>query len=73
MVVVLFGIGTDYNILLYNRFKEELANGLGADEAATVARKHAGRTILYSGSSVFIGCSSLLQVSVLPFCDRRGR
>ncbi|GAX07306.1 membrane protein [Secundilactobacillus silagincola] len=55
MVVVLFGIGTDYNILLYNRFKEELANGLGADEAATVARKHAGRTILYSGSSVFIG------------------
>ncbi|ANZ61270.1 hypothetical protein AYR62_09780 [Secundilactobacillus paracollinoides] len=55
MVVVLFGIGTDYNILLYNRFKEELANGLDATEAANTARQHAGRTILYSGSSVLIG------------------
>lgn len=55
MVVVLFGIGTDYNILLYNRFKEELANGLDAVKAASVARQHAGRTILFSGSTVFIG------------------
>ncbi|MFC6255085.1 MMPL family transporter [Secundilactobacillus hailunensis] len=59
MVVVLFGIGTDYNILLYNRFKEELANGLAASEASSVARKHAGRTILFSGSTVFIGFSVL--------------
>lgn len=55
MVVVLFGIGTDYNILLYNRFKEELTNGLDAVKAASVARQHAGRTILFSGSTVFIG------------------
>lgn len=59
MVVVLFGIGTDYNILLYNRFKEELANGLSTDEATKVARKHAGRTIGYSGISVFIGFAVL--------------
>ena len=59
MVVVLFGIGTDYNILLYNRFKEELANGLSADAATKVARKHAGRTIGYSGVSVFIGFAVL--------------
>ncbi len=59
MVVVLFGIGTDYNILLYNRFKEELSNGLTAVEAANVARKHAGRTILFSGSSVLIGFTVL--------------
>lgn len=59
MVVVLFGIGTDYNILLYNRFKEELANELSADEATKVARKHAGRTIGYSGISVFIGFAVL--------------
>ncbi|KRK97350.1 RND superfamily resistance-nodulation-cell division proton (H+) antiporter [Secundilactobacillus odoratitofui DSM 19909 = JCM 15043] len=59
MVVVLFGIGTDYNILLYNRFKEELAAGLSVDESTRIARNRAGRTILYSGSSVFIGFAVL--------------
>lgn len=59
LVVVLFGIGTDYNILLYDRFKEELSNGLETTVAARTARKHAGRTILYSGSSVLIGFTVL--------------
>ncbi|EEI19053.1 Chromosome partition protein Smc [Lentilactobacillus hilgardii] len=59
LVVVLFGIGTDYNILLYDRFKEEIKNGLDATSAARTARKHAGRTILYSGSSVLIGFTAL--------------
>ncbi|WP_155287864.1 MMPL family transporter [Lacticaseibacillus zhaodongensis] len=59
LVVVLFGIGTDYNILLYDQFKEELSSGLGAIEATNKARKIAGRTILYSGLSVLIGFSVL--------------
>ncbi|MFD1670629.1 MMPL family transporter [Agrilactobacillus yilanensis] len=59
MVVVMFGIGTDYNILLYDRFKEEMANGLDKVQAARTARKRAGRTILYSGSSVLIGFTVL--------------
>lgn len=48
LVVVLFGIGTDYNILLYDRFKEEikrvklprrlpgLLNGMPAERSYTV-------------------------------------
>lgn len=59
MVVVLFGIGTDYNILLYNQFKEELSRGLTNAEATKRARRVAGKTILYSGSSVLIGFSAL--------------
>ncbi|TJX99384.1 MMPL family transporter [Lentilactobacillus buchneri] len=59
LVVVLFGIGTDYNILLYDRFKEEIRKGQGATDAARSARRHAGRTILYSGSSVLIGFAAL--------------
>lgn len=59
LVVVLFGIGTDYNILLYNYFKGALARGLSAKEAAHDAQKHGGRTILYSGISVLIGFSVL--------------
>ncbi|TPR37087.1 MMPL family transporter [Apilactobacillus micheneri] len=59
MVVVLFGIGTDYNILLYNQFKEELSRGKDKVTAAIDARKVAGKTILYSGSSVLIGFAVL--------------
>lgn len=59
MVIVLFGIGTDYNILLYNHFKENLGNGLGVAEATKYSIKKAGRTILYSGSSILIGFSAL--------------
>lgn len=59
MVVVLFGIGTDYNILLYDQFKEELSQGFEAPEATKRARKKAGKTILYSGSSLLIGFSAL--------------
>lgn len=59
LVVVLFGIGTDYNILLYDRFKEEIKKGEAATVAARTAQRHAGRTILYSGSSVLIGFAAL--------------
>lgn len=59
LVVVLFGIGTDYNILLYDQFKEELNKGLAVIEAAKEARKKAGKTILYSGVSVLIGFTVL--------------
>lgn len=59
MVVVLFGIGTDYNILLFNEFKNQLAQGKDKVEATIAARKTAGRTILYSGTSLLIGFSAL--------------
>ncbi|AVK61714.1 transporter [Lactobacillus sp. CBA3605] len=59
MVVVLFGIGTDYNILLFDQFKEELSHGDSPVAATGRAVKIAGRTILYSGSSVLIGFTSL--------------
>jgi len=59
LVVVLFGIGTDYNILLYDYFKGALANGLEPVEAMRETRKHGGRTVLYSGLSVLIGFSVL--------------
>lgn len=59
IVVVLFGIGTDYNILLFDQFKEELSHGDSPVAATGRALKIAGRTILYSGSSLLIGFSAL--------------
>ncbi|WP_420324092.1 MMPL family transporter [Lactiplantibacillus herbarum] len=59
MVVVLFGIGTDYNILMFDQFKEELSHGDSPVAATGRALRVAGRTILYSGSSLLIGFSAL--------------
>lgn len=60
LVVVLFGIGTDYNILLYTRFKEELSSQDNAFLAAKATFKFAGKTVVYSGIAVLIGFASLI-------------
>lgn len=59
MVIVLFGIGTDYNILLYDKFKENLSKGMSNHDATNDALRKAGKTIPYSGSSILIGFSAL--------------
>ncbi|ADY55520.1 MmpL domain-containing protein [Syntrophobotulus glycolicus DSM 8271] len=60
LVLILFGIGTDYNILLFNRFREELAHGCPTDEAILNTYKSAGKTIAYSILTVFIAFCSLI-------------
>lgn len=55
LVAILFGIGTDYCILLLSRYKEELSAGHSVEEAIVNTYKTAGRTLLISGLAVFIG------------------
>ena len=59
LIVILFGIGTDYNILLYTRFKEELGKNNHILKAITETYRTAGRTVIYSGIAVFIGFMAL--------------
>ncbi|MGE7622223.1 MMPL family transporter [Viridibacillus sp. NPDC096237] len=59
LVVALFGIGTDYNILLYTRFKKELRDTRDNLVAVKATYKTAGKTVLYSGAAVFIGFIAL--------------
>ncbi|PER56703.1 hypothetical protein CN988_23325 [Bacillus thuringiensis] len=63
VVVVLFGVGTDYNILLYTRFKEELSKQENVFLATKETFKSAGKTVLYSGIAVLIGFASLALAS----------
>ncbi|MCX7745842.1 MAG: MMPL family transporter [Clostridia bacterium] len=60
LVLILFGIGTDYNILLFNRFKEELSHGCSTDEAIVKTYKTAGKTIAFSILTVLIAFFSLI-------------
>ncbi|MCM3764270.1 MMPL family transporter [Neobacillus niacini] len=59
LVAVLFGIGTDYCILLLSRFKEELAREENVTEAIVTTYRTAGKTVLFSGIAVLIGFASI--------------
>lgn len=59
LIVILFGIGTDYNILLYTRFKEEVSKGGHILKAIAITYRTAGKTVIYSGIAVFIGFMAL--------------
>ncbi|MGU3473929.1 efflux RND transporter permease subunit [Paenibacillus sp. D51F] len=59
MVAIMFGIGTDYCILLISRYKEELSHGLDRTEAILATYRTAGRTVLISGAAVLVGFASI--------------
>ncbi|EIT87398.1 MmpL domain-containing protein [Fictibacillus macauensis ZFHKF-1] len=59
LVAVLFGIGTDYCILLLSRYKEEINNHETLSEAIITTYKTAGRTVFYSGVAVMIGFAAI--------------
>jgi putative drug exporter of the RND superfamily len=59
LVAVLFGIGTDYCILLLSRFKEEMSKTDSATEAILETYRTAGKTVLFSGIAVMIGFASI--------------
>ncbi|MGX1194671.1 MMPL family transporter [Metabacillus sp. SLBN-84] len=59
LVAVLFGIGTDYCILILSRFKEELAVSETVTDAIVATYKNAGRTVFFSGVAVMIGFAAI--------------
>lgn len=59
LVAVLFGIGTDYCILLISRFKEELAQRGDKAEAIIETYRKAGKTVFVAALAVLIGFTSI--------------
>ncbi|CAM3271222.1 MMPL family transporter [Filibacter tadaridae] len=59
LVAILFGLGTDYCILLLSRYKEELLAGHAVEDAVVNTYKTAGRTLFISAIAVFIGFSAI--------------
>ena len=54
------GLGIDYALLIVNRFREELHAGKSVDEAVTTTVLTAGKTVFYSGLTVFVTLISLI-------------
>ncbi|WP_075982807.1 MMPL family transporter [Bacillus massilinigeriensis] len=59
LVAVLFGLGTDYCILLLSRFKEEFSRHESLTDAIVETYRTAGKTVLFSAIAVMIGFSAI--------------
>lgn len=59
MVAVMFGIGTDYCILLLSRFKEEVPRHEHIGDAIAATYRTAGKTVLFSGLAVLVGFTAI--------------
>lgn len=57
-------LGVDYALLMVSRFREELAGGAEAIEAARLTRRHAGRTVMFAGSTLLL--SMVVSLFILP-------
>jgi len=64
-VITLLGLGLaiDYSLFMVGRFREELASHDSVETAILATVKRAGRTIMFSGTTVII---SLLSLTVFP-------
>jgi RND superfamily putative drug exporter len=57
-------LGVDYSLLMVSRFREELAGGAAPVEAARQTRRHAGRTVMFAGSTLLL--SMIVSLFILP-------
>jgi putative drug exporter of the RND superfamily len=67
-LVALIGLGVaiDYALLMIFRYREELRHGNDPDTAIAQTMRHAGRSVIVSGSTVAIGLLSMIFIP-LPF------
>ncbi len=60
LIATIFGAGTDYSIIILNRYREELTKEHGDDVAALSATMHAiGKTVIYSSLTVIASFAAL--------------
>ncbi len=69
MMITMIGlaVGIDYSLLIVSRFREELDRGLGVKEAVAKTGDTAGRTVLFSGTTVVLALIGMLIVPVSFF------
>ena len=66
IALVGLGVSIDYALLMIFRFREELRHGSSVDDAVVTTMRHAGRSVIVSGSTVAVGLLSLI-ILPLPF------
>jgi putative drug exporter of the RND superfamily len=64
VALVGLGVAIDYALLMIFRFREELGHGEDVETAVVETMKHAGRSVIVSGSTVAIGLFSMVIIPI---------
>jgi RND superfamily putative drug exporter len=64
MILVGLGVGIDYALLLFARYRGELLRGADRQQAARTALDTAGRTVLFAGCTVIIALLGLVALGL---------
>jgi putative drug exporter of the RND superfamily len=64
MILVGLGVGIDYALLLFSRYRGELLAGADRDQATRTALDTAGRTVLFAGCTVIIALLGLIALGL---------
>jgi putative drug exporter of the RND superfamily len=63
-MLVGLGVGIDYALLIFSRYRGELLGGAEREAAARTALDTAGRSVLFAGTTVIIGLLGLLALGL---------
>ncbi|WBQ05517.1 MMPL family transporter [Kribbella sp. CA-293567] len=64
MMLVGLGVGIDYALLIFSRYRSELLEGADRHQAARIALDTAGRSVLFAGCTVVIALLGLLALGL---------
>jgi RND superfamily putative drug exporter len=64
MMLVGLGVGIDYALLIFARYRGELLDGADRERAARIAMDAAGRTVVFAGCTVIIALLGLVALGL---------
>ncbi len=64
LMLVGLGVGIDYALLVFTRYRSELLAGADRDTAARLALDTAGRSVLFAGASVIVALAGLYVLGI---------
>ena len=67
MTILLFAVVTDYSLLIFSRYREELRIHESADAAMRETMRHVKEPIFFSGSTIVLGVSTLFFTLYEPY------
>lgn len=67
LVLVGLGVGIDYALLVFSRYRSELLRGADHTQATTTALDTAGRSVLFAGASMTIAMLGLFTLGIAAF------
>lgn len=67
MTILLFAVVTDYSLLIFSRYREELKHHESVDVAMRETMRHVKEPIFFSGSTIMLGVATLFVALYEPY------